>query len=61
MEDVKHEQLLMVTFYRSAATELKKRLLKLIGNPAHFYWQKENTEREVRIVLPELYFEKILP
>lgn len=22
------------------------------------YWQKENTEREVRIVLPELYFEK---
>jgi len=25
------------------------------------YWQKENTEREVRIVLPELYFEKILP
>jgi len=24
------------------------------------YWQKENTEVEVRIVLPELYFEKIL-
>ncbi|WP_040412099.1 hypothetical protein [Desulfosporosinus sp. OT] len=24
-------------------------------------WQKENTEVEVRIVLPELYFEKILP
>ena len=24
------------------------------------YWQKENTEREVRIVLPELYFEKKL-
>jgi len=24
-------------------------------------WQKENTEREVRIVLPELYFKKILP
>ena len=22
------------------------------------YWQKENTEHEVRIVLPELYFEK---
>ena len=36
MEDVKHEQLLMVTFSRSAATEFKKRLLKLIGNPAHY-------------------------
>jgi len=24
------------------------------------YWQKENSEREVRIVLPELSFEKIL-
>jgi ATP-dependent DNA helicase RecQ len=34
MEDVKHEQLLMVTFSRSAATEFKKRLLKLIGNAA---------------------------
>ena len=23
------------------------------------YWQKENSEHEIRIVLPELYFEKI--
>jgi ATP-dependent DNA helicase RecQ len=36
LEDVKHEQLLMVTFSRSAATEFKKRLLKLIGNAANF-------------------------
>jgi ATP-dependent DNA helicase RecQ len=36
MEDVKHEQLLMVTFSRAAATEFKKRLLQLIGNAAHF-------------------------
>ncbi|TYQ17768.1 UNVERIFIED_CONTAM: ATP-dependent DNA helicase RecQ [Acetivibrio alkalicellulosi] len=36
MEDVKHEQLLMVTFSRSAVTEFKKRLLKLIGNAANF-------------------------
>lgn len=36
MEDVKHEQLLMVTFSRSAATEFKIRLLKLIGNAANF-------------------------
>ncbi len=36
MEDVKHEQLLMVTFSRFAATEFKKRLLKLIGNAASF-------------------------
>jgi len=36
MEDVKHEQLLMVTFSRSAATEFKKRLLKLIGNAANY-------------------------
>ncbi len=34
MEDVKHEQLLMVTFSRAAATEFKKRLLDLIGNAA---------------------------
>jgi len=32
MEDVKHEQLLMLTFSRSAATEFKKRLLKLYSN-----------------------------
>ncbi|RIA09381.1 ATP-dependent DNA helicase RecQ [Flavobacteriaceae bacterium MAR_2010_72] len=36
MEDVKHEQLLMLTFSRAAATEFKKRLLSLIGNAAHF-------------------------
>jgi ATP-dependent DNA helicase RecQ len=36
MEDVKHEQLLMVTFSRAAATEFKKRLLSLIGNAAHY-------------------------
>jgi len=36
MEDVKHEQLLMLTFSRAAVTEFKKRLFKLIGNAAHF-------------------------
>ena len=36
MEDVKHEQLLMLTFSRVAATEFKKRLLALIGNAANF-------------------------
>ncbi len=36
MEDVKHEQLLMITFSRAAATEFKKRLIKLIGNAANF-------------------------
>lgn len=36
MEDVKHEQLLMVTFSRAAATEFKKRLIKLIGNAANY-------------------------
>lgn len=36
MEDVKQEQLLMVTFSRSAATEFKKRLLKLIGGAANY-------------------------
>lgn len=36
MEDVKHEQLLMLTFSRASATEFKKRLLKLIGNAAGF-------------------------
>ncbi len=35
-EDVKHEQLLMLTFSRSAATEFKKRLIELIGNAANF-------------------------
>ena len=36
MEDVKHEQLLMLTFSRAAATEFKDRLIKLIGNAAYF-------------------------
>lgn len=36
MEDVKHEQLLMVTFSRAAATEFKKRLIELIGNAANY-------------------------
>ncbi|WP_207425076.1 RecQ family ATP-dependent DNA helicase [Pedobacter sp. SYSU D00535] len=36
MEDVKHEQLLMLTFSRAAVTEFKKRLLQLIGNAANF-------------------------
>ncbi len=35
-EDVKHEQLLMLTFSRAAATEFKKRLIELIGNAANF-------------------------
>jgi ATP-dependent DNA helicase RecQ len=35
-EDVKHEQMLMLTFSRAAATEFKKRLLELIGNAANF-------------------------
>ena len=36
LEDVKHEQLLMLTFSRAAATEFKRRLMLLIGNAAHF-------------------------
>lgn len=36
MEDVKYEQLLMLTFSRAAATEFKNRLLGLIGNAANF-------------------------
>jgi ATP-dependent DNA helicase RecQ len=36
MEDVKHEQLLMLTFSRAAVTEFKKRLYQLIGNAAAF-------------------------
>lgn len=36
MEDVKYDQLLMLTFSRSAATEFKKRLIDMIGNPANF-------------------------
>ena len=36
IEDVKHEQLLMLTFSRAAATEFKKRLIGLVGNAAHY-------------------------
>lgn len=38
MEDVKHEQMLMLTFSRSAATEFKKRLMlpAMLGNAASF-------------------------
>lgn len=36
MEDVKHEQLLMLTFSRAAVIEFKKRLHELIGNSANF-------------------------
>ena len=36
LEDVKHEQLLMLTFSRAAATEFKKRLIELIGTTAQF-------------------------
>ena len=36
MEDVKHEQLLMVTFSRAAASEFKNRLQKLIGGAASY-------------------------
>ncbi|MGB3468189.1 MAG: RecQ family ATP-dependent DNA helicase, partial [Cyclobacteriaceae bacterium] len=35
MEDVKHEQLLMLTFSRSAAMEFKTRLIELVGGIAH--------------------------
>ncbi|WP_091394904.1 RecQ family ATP-dependent DNA helicase [Arachidicoccus rhizosphaerae] len=36
MEDIKHEQLLMLTFSRAAATELKKRLIQLVGAAAYY-------------------------
>lgn len=36
MEDVKHEQLLMLTFSRAEATEFKQRLIELVGNAAYF-------------------------
>lgn len=36
LEDVKHEQLLMLTFSRAAATEFKQRLVKLMGNAAYY-------------------------
>ena len=36
LEDIKHEQLLMLTFSRAAAHEFRVRLLELIGNAAAF-------------------------
>lgn len=36
LEDIKHEQLLMLTFSRAAANEFKMRLYDLIGNAAAF-------------------------
>lgn len=36
LEDIKHEQLLMLTFSRAAAIEFKQRLRDLIGNAANF-------------------------
>ena len=36
MEDVKSDQLLMLTFSRAAATEFKKRLIELIGSAAYY-------------------------
>lgn len=36
LEDVKHEQLLMLTFSRAAAIEFKQRLHELIGNAAYY-------------------------
>lgn len=36
MEDIKHEQLLMLTFSRAAASEFKRRLLALYGNAANY-------------------------
>lgn len=36
LEDVKHEQLLMLTFSRSAAIEFKQRLRKLVGDAANY-------------------------
>jgi ATP-dependent DNA helicase RecQ len=39
-EDIKHEQMLMLTFSRAAATEFKKRLIDLIGNGALYIEMK---------------------
>jgi len=36
MEDVKTDQMLMVTFSRAAVTEFKKKLFELVGNVAHY-------------------------
>lgn len=35
-EDVRSEQLLMLTFSRAAATEFKRRLIELVGKAAYF-------------------------
>ena len=40
LEDVKHEQLLMLTFSRSATIDFKEKLHKLIGNAASFLTAK---------------------
>lgn len=40
LEDVKHEQLLMLTFSRSAAIDFKEKLHKLIGSAASFLTAK---------------------
>ena len=40
LEDVKHEQLLMLTFSRSAAIDFKEKLRKLIGNAAVYLTAK---------------------
>lgn len=40
LEDIKHEQLLMLTFSRAAAMEFKMRLVNLIGNAAYFIEMK---------------------
>lgn len=36
LEDIKHEQLLMLTFSRASATEFKKRLINLIKSSAYY-------------------------
>lgn len=36
-EDIRHEQLLMLTFSRSAVNEFKERILKMIGSQAHYF------------------------
>lgn len=36
MEDIKHEQLLMLTFSRAASNEFKSRLFELLGNASRF-------------------------
>lgn len=36
MEDIKHEQLLMLTFSRAAAYEFRTRLFEILGSPASF-------------------------